>query len=96
MHAAARDANDAAAMEKQGRGSSGTILIQLLCHLASLLLDVFQNNANQDHDQISTLTLLFTLALPNSQDLQTTLMATYRQRRGICIYVSQSQKDSYY
>lgn len=55
--------NDAAAMEKQGGGSSETIQIELLRHLAILLLDVFQNNVNQDLDQISTLTLLFTAAL---------------------------------
>lgn len=63
MQAAARDANDAAAMEKQGGGSSETTQIELLHHLAILLLYVFQNNVNQDFDQISTLTLKFTAAL---------------------------------
>lgn len=55
--------NDAAAMEKQGGGSSETIQIELLHHLAILLLVVFQNNVNQDLDQISTLTLMLTAAL---------------------------------
>lgn len=54
---------NAAAMEKQGGGSSETIQIELLHHLAILLLVVFQNNVNQDLDQISTLTLVLTAAL---------------------------------
>lgn len=55
--------NDVVATEKQGGGSSETIQIELLRHLEILLLDVFQNKVNQDLDQISTLTLLFTAAL---------------------------------
>lgn len=85
-------------METQGGGSSETIQIQLLRHLAILLLDTFQKNVNQDHEQISTLTLTVTAALVLTAKIYKQRKKMWYMHVSICIYTVTGKQlllDSY-